>query len=163
LSVCVWKMHWRLLGVVIVGPLTFMGSRGRDRIVVEFTTRAISAYHQLSREFKSCAGWGVLDTTLCDKVCQGLAPRSWFSSVSSTNKTDRHDITEMLLKVALNTITLILFWTFMMLQNQQLCHLLSLIWNESYQFLYDKTISNTTFYINLSCAFYQSSDIKRCL
>jgi hypothetical protein len=31
----------------------------------------------------------------------------WFSSgrpVSSTNKTDRHDITELLLKVALNTI-----------------------------------------------------------
>jgi hypothetical protein len=33
----------------------------------------------------------------------------WFSpgtTVSSTNKTDRHDITEILLKVALNTITL---------------------------------------------------------
>jgi len=32
----------------------------------------------------------------------------WFSSgtsVSSTNKTDRHDITEILLKVVLNTIT----------------------------------------------------------
>ena len=28
-------------------------------------------------------------------------------AVSSTNKTDRHDITEILLKVALNTITLI--------------------------------------------------------
>ena len=30
----------------------------------------------------------------------------WFSLVTSTNKTDRHDITEILLKVALNTITL---------------------------------------------------------
>jgi hypothetical protein len=33
----------------------------------------------------------------------------WFSPgtfVSSTNKTDRHDITEILLKVELNTITL---------------------------------------------------------
>jgi len=33
----------------------------------------------------------------------------WFSSgnpVTSTNKTDCHDITEILLKVALNTITL---------------------------------------------------------
>jgi hypothetical protein len=30
----------------------------------------------------------------------------WFSLVSSTNKTDLHDITEILLKVALNTITL---------------------------------------------------------
>jgi hypothetical protein len=28
----------------------------------------------------------------------------WFSPVSSTNKTERHDITEILLKVALNTI-----------------------------------------------------------
>ena len=28
-----------------------------------------------------------------------------FSPVSSINKTDRHDITEILLKVALNTIT----------------------------------------------------------
>jgi hypothetical protein len=48
--------------------------------------------------------WGVLDTTLCDKVCQWLATGWWFSPdtpVSSTNKTDRHVI---LLKVALNTI-----------------------------------------------------------
>jgi hypothetical protein len=30
----------------------------------------------------------------------------WFFSVASTNKTDRNDITEMLLKVVLNTITL---------------------------------------------------------
>jgi hypothetical protein len=46
-------------------------------------------------------------TTLCDKVCQWLATGRWFSlgtPVSSTNKTDCHDITEILLKVALNTI-----------------------------------------------------------
>ena len=52
---------------------------------------------------------GVHDTTLCDKVCQWLATGRWFSPgtlVSSTNKTDRHDITEMLLKVVLNTITI---------------------------------------------------------
>ena len=39
----------------------------------------------------------VLDTTLCDKVCQLLAASWWFSPgtpVSSSNKTDRHDITE---------------------------------------------------------------------
>ena len=45
-------------------------------------------------------------TTLCDKVCQRLATGRWFSPgppVSSTNKTDRHDITEIMLKVALNT------------------------------------------------------------
>jgi len=51
---------------------------------------------------------GVLDTTLCDKVYQWLAAGQWFSPVSSNNKTDRHDITEILLKVALNTITLTL-------------------------------------------------------
>jgi hypothetical protein len=46
-------------------------------------------------------------TTLCDKVCQWLATGRWFSlgpPVSSTNKTDHHDITEILLKVALKTI-----------------------------------------------------------
>jgi hypothetical protein len=40
----------------------------------------------------------VLDTTLCDKVCQWLVTGWWFSPgtpVSSTNKTDRHDITEI--------------------------------------------------------------------
>jgi hypothetical protein len=43
-------------------------------------------------------------TTLCDKVCQWLVAGWWFSLgplVSSTNKADRHDITELLLKVAL--------------------------------------------------------------
>jgi hypothetical protein len=46
-----------------------------------------------------------------DKVCQGLAAGRWFSPgtpVSSTNKTDRHDITEILLKVTLSAITLAL-------------------------------------------------------
>jgi hypothetical protein len=43
-------------------------------------------------------------TTLCDKVCQWLAAGHWFSPgtpVSSTNKTDRHDITEILLEVVI--------------------------------------------------------------
>jgi len=51
---------------------------------------------------------GVLETTLCDDVCQCLAAGRWFSSgtpVFSTNTTDRRDIIELLLKVALNTIT----------------------------------------------------------
>ena len=46
-------------------------------------------------------------TTLCDKVCQWLATGLWFSSgtlVSSTNKTDHHDIAEILLRMALNII-----------------------------------------------------------
>ena len=45
-------------------------------------------------------------TTLCDQVCQWLAAGQWFfpGPVCSTNKTYCHDITEILLKVALNTI-----------------------------------------------------------
>ena len=51
---------------------------------------------------------GVPDTNLCDKVCQCITTGRWFSPdtpVSSTNKTDRHHITEILLNVALNTTT----------------------------------------------------------
>jgi hypothetical protein len=53
---------------------------------------------------------GVLDTTLCEKVCQCVSAGMLFSPgtpFSCTNKTDRHDIAEILLKVALNTTTLI--------------------------------------------------------
>ena len=60
-------------------------------------------------KFESRVLQGVLDTTLCDKVCRWLEVDRWFSTgtpISSANKTDRHDITEILLKVALNTITL---------------------------------------------------------
>jgi hypothetical protein len=50
----------------------------------------------------------VLYTTLCDKVCQWLmAGGQWFSPgtlVSSPNKTDRHNITEILLKVIEDTL-----------------------------------------------------------
>ena len=52
---------------------------------------------------------GVLDATLCNIVCQWLVTGRWFFPgipVSSTNTTDRHDITEILLKVTLNIITL---------------------------------------------------------
>jgi hypothetical protein len=46
-----------------------------------------------------------LDTILCDKACQWLVAGRWFSPgppVSTTNKTNRHDIAKILLKVALN-------------------------------------------------------------
>ena len=71
------------------------------------TTYAISTYHHWCCKFESRSGRGVLDTTLCDKVFQWLATRRSFSPgppVYSTNKTDCQDITEILLKVALNTI-----------------------------------------------------------
>jgi hypothetical protein len=47
------------------------------------------------------------DTNLCDKVCQWLAASLWFSPGTPfppSIKTDRHDITEILLKISLNTI-----------------------------------------------------------
>ena len=52
----------------------------------------------------------MFDTTLCDKICPWLATGRWFSlgtPVSSIYKTYCHNIiAEILLKVALNTITL---------------------------------------------------------
>ena len=82
------------------------GHRGRDRMIVGFTTNYVNQYlsplilwvHILIRA--RC-------TTLCNTVCQWLVTGRWFTPcplVSSTNKTDRHDITEILLKVTLNTI-----------------------------------------------------------
>jgi hypothetical protein len=50
---------------------------------------------------------------ICDKVCQWFVKGLWFSlgtPSSSTNKTERHDITEILLKVALNTNEMMMRW-----------------------------------------------------
>ena len=75
---------------------------------VPITTKVASSISRLRQ--------GVLNTTLCDKVCQWLATGWWFSMGtlvnSSTNKTDCHDITKILMKVALNTINQpnCLFW-----------------------------------------------------
>ena len=47
------------------------GRRGRDRMVVGFTTTcASSAYQHYSCEFEPRSWRGVLDTTLCNKVYQ---------------------------------------------------------------------------------------------
>ena len=85
--------------------------RGRDHMVVGFTTTyAISACRHC--EFDSRSGNGVLDTTLCEQVCQWVVAGGWFSlgtPVVSTKKTDRHGITEILLKVALDAITIVRF------------------------------------------------------
>jgi hypothetical protein len=66
------------------------------------TTYALGVYHHcmLRVRIPLMARY----TTLCDKICQWLAAGLWFSPghlVSSINETDRHDITEILLKVAL--------------------------------------------------------------
>jgi len=82
-----------------------------DRMVVGFTTSyAISAYHYWSCELESRSGRGVQHYVI--KVCQKHATSQCFSPgtpVSSTNKTDCHDISEILLKVTLNITTLTLF------------------------------------------------------
>jgi hypothetical protein len=50
---------------------TFLNLSRRGRMVVEFTiTCAIVAYHHLSCEFEPYSWRGVLDKTVCDKVCQ---------------------------------------------------------------------------------------------
>ena len=81
------------------------GRRGRDCMVVGFiTVYAISAYHDYSCEFKPRSGevynimWYSLSVTYDRSVIFSGFP------VSSTNKTDRHDIAEILLKAALSTI-----------------------------------------------------------
>jgi hypothetical protein len=113
-------MYFSLLLIKIKKEITFLymhcfvliiyrGRIGRDPTVVGFTTTcAISAYPHWRCELEPRLWWGAHDTTLCDKVCQWLATGRWFAPnapVSSTNKADCHDISEILLKVALNTIT----------------------------------------------------------
>jgi len=49
----------------------------------------------------------LLIMNISEILISGLRHVVGFTPVSSTNKTDRYDITEILLKVALNTITLI--------------------------------------------------------
>ena len=76
-----------------------MDRRGRDRMVVGLTiTCTISAYHHLICEFEPRSWQSVFDTTLYDKVCHSLTTGRWFSSgtpVSFSNKTNRHDITDI--------------------------------------------------------------------
>jgi len=79
---------------------------GCDRMVVGFTTtHAICAYHHWFCEFESYLGRGaqhyvikfVSDLQQVGQVFSG-------HSISSTDNADRHDITEIFLKMALNTI-----------------------------------------------------------
>jgi hypothetical protein len=102
-------LHANLLMNKICLIILYRGCHDHDRMVIGFTTTcAISAYHRLSCEFEPRSWRGVLDTTSYGQVCQWLATGRWFSLgnlVSTTNKTNRHDITEILLKMALSTIT----------------------------------------------------------
>ena len=75
-------------------------------MVVGFTANyAISAYHQRCCEFESRSGRSVQHYVI--KFVSDSRQDGGFSPgtlVSSTNKTDRKDITEILLKVAIKTI-----------------------------------------------------------
>ena len=98
------------------------------------TTYAISAYHHKSCEFEPRSWWGVLDTKLWDKVCQWIVAGRWLSlgtPVSSTNKTNNRDITEILLKEALNIITLTQINTTQYKQNNELLSLLFYITDDN--------------------------------
>ena len=74
-----WKGKQKIMFHAVVPPfnaaiLNYKSSRDRrclDRIEVGFAiTCIISAYHHWRFEFKSRWWRGVLDTNLCDKVCQ---------------------------------------------------------------------------------------------
>ena len=82
------------------------GRCGHDCMVVELPVQSVSITAKVVS--LNLVHGEVLDTTLCDKVCQRLAAGWWFNLISSTNKPDCHDITEILLKVVLNSITLTL-------------------------------------------------------
>ena len=77
-------------------------------MVVGFTTNcAVSAYHHWSCEFESHWGGVYSIQHYLINFCQWLLVGQWFSAgtpISSINKTDHHDITEILLKVALKTV-----------------------------------------------------------
>jgi hypothetical protein len=76
------------------GPILLGGRHDRGSMVVIITTCTTSAFPHERCGFEPQSWRGVLDTTLCDNVCHGLATGCWFSPgtpVSITNKTDRHD------------------------------------------------------------------------
>jgi hypothetical protein len=104
------------------------GRRGRDRMVVGFTASyAISAYHHWCCEFESRSGRGVQHNVI--KFVSELLQVGGFSPdppVSSTDKTDFHDITEIVLKVWLNTIK----------ETQELMRELCLPMNILYHFIF---------------------------
>jgi hypothetical protein len=84
--------------------ISFDQEKAFDRAEHLFITEVLKAMNLPVNFIRS---WrGVLDTTLCDKVCQKLGTGRWVcpgTPISSTNKTDHHDITEILLKVELSS------------------------------------------------------------
>jgi len=83
-----------------ISHITIRGRRGRDRIIF------VQSIHMPTNVVSSkCAHCDLC--SIHHYVCQWLATGRWFSPgipVFSINKTDGYDITEILLKVALNII-----------------------------------------------------------
>ena len=71
-------------------------------------------------------------TATSDKVHQLLTHGRWWSPVSSTTKTGRHDIAEILLKVALNTKNQIIKSTVDQLENSDKMFIIHDFFNSSY-------------------------------
>ena len=89
------------------------GRRGCDRIVVAFlTTYASNAYHQYRWKFESRSSnvYSMQRYVIQLSVTRDRSVVFSRYSVSSNNKTNIRDITELLLKVALKTTTLILYY-----------------------------------------------------
>jgi len=62
------------------------GRRSRDRMVVGVKTiYTISAYHHQSCEYEAHSWRGVLDPTLCDKVCQSLVAVGFSQAIKLTS------------------------------------------------------------------------------
>jgi hypothetical protein len=94
---------------VIWITITLFNCKNLD--IRKFVFTKLFIHLQTNKQLWVCIplGQGVSDTTLCDKVCQWLVTCRWFSPgtlVSSTNKTDCEDVTDIFLKVTLNTINL---------------------------------------------------------
>ena len=86
------------------------GCHGHVRMIVGFTTTyAINAYHHLRCEFESRSCEVYLIQHYVIKFISDLWQVGGFLRVlrfHATKKTDRHNITEILLKVVLNTIAI---------------------------------------------------------
>ena len=88
------------------------GRCGRDCMVVGFTNYLCNLHITTNVVSSNPANGEVYSIQhYVIKFVSDLRQVGGFLGVSSTNKTDRHDITEILLKVELNTLTLTLTLT----------------------------------------------------
>jgi hypothetical protein len=84
-----------------------MGRRGRDRMILDLQLQSVTITINVVSLNPAQARYTRFNS-MWYNVCQWLAAGRWLTSgppVSSINKTDRHDINEILLKVALNIVT----------------------------------------------------------